>query len=107
MKRRKFLKNSTTGAAGLISSPLLASYKESNNKLAIDTSEEKMVRPIAVCTWNFHNATAKAWEVLKDGGNSLDAVEQGVMVEEARVIQADIETSNGVIHVIDTVVLPQ
>ncbi len=85
MKRRKFLKNSTTGAAGLISAPLLASCKESNTKLAIDTSEEKMVRPIAVCTWNFHNATAKAWEVLKDGGNSLDAVEQGVMVEEANV----------------------
>ncbi|SDM86608.1 isoaspartyl peptidase/L-asparaginase family protein [Kriegella aquimaris] len=85
MKRRKFLKNSTTGAAGLISAPLLASCNESNTKLATDTIEEKIIRPVAVCTWNFHNATAKAWEVLKDGGNSLDAVEQGVMVEEANV----------------------
>ncbi|WP_339706510.1 N(4)-(beta-N-acetylglucosaminyl)-L-asparaginase [uncultured Kriegella sp.] len=85
MKRRKFLKNSTTGAAGLISAPLLASYKESNTKLVAETIKEKTIKPIAVCTWNFHQATAKAWEILKDGGNSLDAVEQGVMVEEANV----------------------
>ena len=32
---------------------------------------------------------------------------EGVMVDNAQVISADIETSNGVIHVIDTVVLPQ
>jgi N4-(beta-N-acetylglucosaminyl)-L-asparaginase len=38
-----------------------------------------------ICTWNFANATAKAWEVLNAGGNSLDAVEQGVMIEEADV----------------------
>ena len=31
---------------------------------------------------------------------------QTVMVNKARVIQADIMTSNGIIHVIDTVMLP-
>jgi len=31
----------------------------------------------------------------------------GVMVDNASVVQADIMTSNGVIHVIDTVVLPK
>ena len=36
---------------------------------------------------------------------SVDATD-GVKVDEARVISADIETSNGVIHVIDAVVLP-
>ena len=30
----------------------------------------------------------------------------GVRVNEANVISADIESSNGVIHVIDTVVIP-
>ena len=30
----------------------------------------------------------------------------GVRIDEARVIKADIETSNGVIHVIDAVILP-
>ncbi|MEO1710250.1 MAG: fasciclin domain-containing protein [Pseudomonadota bacterium] len=31
---------------------------------------------------------------------------KGVMVDGAKVTAADIETSNGVIHVIDTVLLP-
>lgn len=31
----------------------------------------------------------------------------GVMVDNAKVVQTDIETSNGVIHVIDTVILPK
>ena len=41
-------------------------------------------------------------------GSSLmvDAT-SGVMVDNAKVVQADIMTSNGVIHVIDTVVLPK
>jgi uncharacterized surface protein with fasciclin (FAS1) repeats len=30
----------------------------------------------------------------------------GVRVNDAKVVQADIETTNGVIHVIDTVILP-
>lgn len=30
----------------------------------------------------------------------------GVMVDNAKVVKTDIETSNGVIHVIDTVILP-
>lgn len=38
---------------------------------------------------------------------SINALNGGVSVDNAKVIQADIETSNGVIHVIDTVVLPQ
>ena len=33
-------------------------------------------------------------------------LDNGVMVEEATVTTADIETSNGVIHVIDTVIIP-
>ena len=37
---------------------------------------------------------------------SVDATD-GVKVDEAKVTKADIETSNGVIHVIDTVVLPK
>ena len=31
----------------------------------------------------------------------------GVKVEEARVIEADIKATNGVIHAIDTVLLPE
>lgn len=38
---------------------------------------------------------------------SIDAMTDGVRVEGAMVIQADIEASNGVIHVIDAVMLPE
>lgn len=41
-------------------------------------------------------------------GSSLDVAisEAGVLINDANVIQADVEASNGVIHVIDQVLLP-
>ncbi|MFT4832229.1 MAG: N4-(beta-N-acetylglucosaminyl)-L-asparaginase [Psychroserpens sp.] len=85
MKRRNFLKNSTIGAAGLITTPILASFDENESKILMAEQSPFVQHPIVICTWNFANATAKAWEVLSSGGNSLDAVEQGVMIEEADV----------------------
>jgi uncharacterized surface protein with fasciclin (FAS1) repeats len=38
---------------------------------------------------------------------AIKVVDGGVMVNGAHVIKADIEASNGVIHVIDAVMLPQ
>ena len=37
---------------------------------------------------------------------AIDAGKNGVKIDNANVIKTDIETSNGVIHIIDTVVLP-
>ena len=37
----------------------------------------------------------------------INASSKGVMVDNANVIKTDIEASNGVIHVIDTVILPE
>ena len=82
MQRRKFLKNSSIATAGILSTPLIASCKEEHKIIPKDSIP---IKPIVVCTWNFRNATAKAWEVLEKGGSSLDAVEQGVMIEEADV----------------------
>ncbi len=49
----------------------------------------------------------KALEVQTVQGSTVDIdATAGVMVDEATVISADIEASNGVIHVIDTVLLP-
>ncbi|MEX0759426.1 MAG: fasciclin domain-containing protein [Tistlia sp.] len=36
----------------------------------------------------------------------IDATGDGVMVDEASVVQADVMADNGVIHVIDQVVMP-
>ena len=41
--------------------------------------------PICIATWNFPNASRKAGEMLEQGASALDAVEQGVMVEEADI----------------------
>jgi len=49
----------------------------------------------------------KRAEVTTVQGSMLDVdATFGVMVDNAHVVAADIETSNGVIHVIDAVVLP-
>jgi N4-(beta-N-acetylglucosaminyl)-L-asparaginase len=44
-------------------------------KLVLLTVSGKL---LAVSTWNFGNATAKAWDTLKAGGTAIDAVEKGV-----------------------------
>ena len=80
MQRRKFLKNSTAATAGLISAPLMAGKTPPPTDRVTDNSAA--IKPIVICTWDFHKASSKAWEVLKEGGTSLDAVTQGVMVEE-------------------------
>ncbi len=41
------------------------------------------------------------------GTDVMIDLDNGVMVQDATVVSADIETSNGVIHVIDKVILPE
>ncbi len=84
MKRRKFLKNSAIGSAGMLSAPLIASCKKESKTVPTKEASIK-IQPVVVATWNVPNSTAKAWEVLNAGGNALDAVEKGVMEEEADV----------------------
>ncbi|KAA2218620.1 isoaspartyl peptidase/L-asparaginase family protein [Maribacter flavus] len=82
MQRRKFLKNSGALTAGMLATPIIAAPSDyEKNQKPIDTQSNATI-PITICTWDFGNATAKAWEVLSAGGSSLDAVHQGVMVEE-------------------------
>ncbi len=83
MDRRKFIKNGGLGGAALMGGAWAASCADK-------TSEEKAgnitpTGPLVIATWNVPNATAKAYEVLKGKGTALDAVEQGVMMEEADV----------------------
>ncbi len=75
--RRKFLRFSVLGAAAtLVSKDALA-----KPDYYYDTVKDE---PIVVSTWNFGVAANKAaWDILKDGGHALDAVETGVKVPEA------------------------
>ncbi len=43
---------------------------------------------------------------LQGDSLSIEVTSDGVMVGDAQVVQADIEASNGVIHVIDSVLMP-
>jgi len=91
MERRKFLKNSSTATAALVASPFLTSCKDKAQPTKTVTNTTGS-HPIVICTWNFLNASAKAWEVLKHGGNALDAIEQGVKVEEDDVTNQTVGT---------------
>jgi len=47
-----------------------------------------------------------ATETLEGASVQVNVSSSGVMVNDAKVIQADIQASNGIIHVIDKVILP-
>jgi len=72
-------------------------------------------RLIAVLTYHVVPGKVMASDVVKldeattvEGGKvSIHKGANGVMVDTANVVKTDIETSNGVIHVIDKVILPK
>lgn len=80
MKRRNFLK--LVSATGILS--LIEPAKAAN---VVATSASGTVKgPIVLSTW-IHglDANKAAWEVLKNGGSALDAVEKGVRVTESDI----------------------
>lgn len=82
LKRRHFLSRTLLGTMGLGSSSLLAlactDETGSSNEAA-----RKAQLPVVLSTWDNQAANEAAWKILKAGGKSLDAVEQGVKVPEA------------------------
>lgn len=79
--------------------------------LLLPENKEKL---IAVLTYHVVSGKVLASEVVKlksaktvNGKDVMIKVsDKGVMVDAAKVVVTDIETSNGVIHVIDSVILP-
>lgn len=82
MNRRKFIENTVLTGTGLaLGASAIGCAQDKNTSGPAITSKE----PIVIATWNVPNATAAAFGVLKEGGNALDAIEQGCRVEEADV----------------------
>ncbi len=79
MERRKFIKKTGIAGLGISAAPDFLS-----DSLLKDLNMNKTY-PVAVATWNFQNATKKAGSMLYNGSSAIDAVEQGVMVEEANL----------------------
>ena len=48
--------------------------------LLVHTSRASL--PTVITTWQFTNATIKAWDILKNNGTAMDAIEQGCSVCE-------------------------
>ena len=69
--RRRFLQVTSLGSLSLLFKQSLAEQVGKNN-------------PIVISTWEPNiKANEVAWKILKNGGRSLDAVEEGVQVAEA------------------------
>lgn len=83
MERRKFLKKSGLGTAAFMAAPVAGTGQAVLTKRSAGGTLATSGYPMVIATWDVPNATARAWEVLSAGGNSLDAVEQGVRVEES------------------------
>ena len=88
MKRRTFIKNTSLTGVGLAIGKTIVSCANSSeeesvpNKVPAPLNNDKSQFPIAVCTWGFSEANAKAAKALSQGKNALDAAIEGVAVEE-------------------------
>ena len=84
MKRRNFIKKASLTGVGLaVGSTFNNCTNEKSDRTKTKASSFKSQLPLVIATWDVKKATAKAWEILQKGKSSLDAVEQGCMVEEA------------------------
>jgi len=100
---------------------VLAPTDEAFAKLPAGTVEtllkpENKDKLVALLTYHVIPAKAMAADVVKLDGKSVKTVQgstvkidvdgKTVMINDAKVVKADIACSNGVIHVIDTVIMP-
>ena len=78
--RRNFIKTAAIGSVAIA----LNSFKSKEKKEEeIIIADKKVNKPIVLSTWNFGvQANGAAWEVLKNNGRALDAVEAGVKIPE-------------------------
>ena len=75
---------------------------------------ENKAKLAGILTYHVVAGNVKAADVVKltsaktvQGQSVAIDAKDGVKINNAKVVKADIETSNGVIHVIDTVLLPK
>ena len=75
--RRNFLKTAAAGSVALA----LQSFTSKEDNLVKPNG--KINKPIVISTWNFGvQANGAAWEILKNNGRAIDAVEAGVKIPE-------------------------
>ena len=81
MNRRNFIEKSSLGTAVVLTSPITSKAQD----IFKPKKKESPNIPIVIATWDVPNASSAAWDILRNSGDSLEAVEKGVKVEEADV----------------------
>ena len=90
-----------------------------SSDLALGTTVEDLLKPenkdklVAVLTYHVVPGKVMSTDLVDDsmpataqGSTVTIDLDNGAMVNDANVVSADIEASNGVIHVIDKVLVP-
>ena len=86
MKRRNFIKNASLTGVGIsvgVSAIACNEQDKSSSKDAVTIDTTKF--PIAICTWGFVEANAKAGQALSKNISALDSAIEGVAVEEENI----------------------
>ncbi len=80
--RKAFIQKTGLALMAGISKPLVGFGFTEKSPVIKGSNNE--LKPIVISTWDFGlKANEGAWQVLKNGGNAIDAVETGVKVTEA------------------------
>ncbi len=87
MKRRNFL---TSGALNTLALGLGLSGVAKTGSISMNLEKKSNQKatakgPVAICTWEFTNANATAGKLLDEGQSALNAVVEGVAVEEENI----------------------
>lgn len=86
MKRRNFIKNASLSGVGItVGASAIACNEEKKSTSSKVVPIDKSKFPIAICTWGFAEANAKAGEALSNNISALDAAIEGVAVEEENI----------------------
>jgi isoaspartyl peptidase/L-asparaginase-like protein (Ntn-hydrolase superfamily) len=87
LSRRNFISKSAFATIGSMLAVNRINAKESSTRKLV----AKKNKPVVISTWNHGMAANEAaWEVLKNKGKAVDAVEKGVMVTEADIDNASV-----------------
>ncbi len=87
IKRRDFIK--TSAALGVSTTAILSACNSgdkmlaANSKLLSQSSDAQEKLPLVISTWNNQAANQAAFDVIKNKGTAVDAVEVGVQIPEA------------------------
>ncbi len=73
MKRRNFLRETGLSMAG---------FTVLKDLIQLDKISKVKTSPKVIATWNNHKAVLAAWDVLRNNGSALDAVEAGARIPE-------------------------